>query len=542
MIWPKLDGDTLMSTICGSDKFLSALRKYSLPVILLLGAVVYGGSALLEYTVVDGVRYYVLRHDDPMISMRYARNLADGYGLRWNVGEPPVEGVTNLLWTLMMTLIHLLPIDDSKTSLAMLFVSVALLLMNAWLCTRIVIRLQGGRATVLASAILIVFFWPLCMWTMDGMEVGLISCLVSAGILGAFGEFRRATFEAGCLAAVFVALVVSRPDCILIVAVLMVVPVIRAWRGNLTWLIVGFLCSCVLLAELSVTAWRWYYYGEFLPNTFYLKAVGVPLLERLPKGLDALWTTVRTELWAILLLAVPGSLLVSRRGNGMLVLTIWALFSAALIYTVYLGGDTWERPGVTNRFISQVMSPLLVLVAVFICSVRRQSLLASVALLVLALLSTNSPMAFLNRVRSAAAMDHHSAKEGPFLRLRQGLWLRNNSRSTDVVAVVWAGVIPYFSRLPSYDILGKSDHMVARLAPRGMVWGHNKWSNRYVLTVLQPRFLQQLWRPTKEETKEAKRLGYQTNDIGILELSGSSKLAKLPASAKPIDPARQRRE
>ena len=41
--------------------------------------------------------------DDAFISFRYARNLADGLGLRYNLGvEPPVEGYSNFLWVLLM--------------------------------------------------------------------------------------------------------------------------------------------------------------------------------------------------------------------------------------------------------------------------------------------------------------------------------------------------------------------------------------------------------------------------------------------------------
>src|SRR5690242_4842632 len=69
--------------------------------------------------VVDGVRYATL-FDDAMISMRYARNLAGGHGLVWNVGQPAVEGYTNFLWTLWMALIHLLPIPESKIALAVM--------------------------------------------------------------------------------------------------------------------------------------------------------------------------------------------------------------------------------------------------------------------------------------------------------------------------------------------------------------------------------------------------------------------------------------
>lgn len=43
--------------------------------------------------------FYVV--DDAYISFRYAKNLADGHGFVFNVGTP-VEGVTNLLWTLLL--------------------------------------------------------------------------------------------------------------------------------------------------------------------------------------------------------------------------------------------------------------------------------------------------------------------------------------------------------------------------------------------------------------------------------------------------------
>src|SRR3990172_4168172 len=44
--------------------------------------------------------------DDAMISARYARNLARGYGLTYNrgSGEEAVEGYSNFIWTLGLAL------------------------------------------------------------------------------------------------------------------------------------------------------------------------------------------------------------------------------------------------------------------------------------------------------------------------------------------------------------------------------------------------------------------------------------------------------
>ncbi len=64
-------------------------RLIALALLTLLSAVALFQSSI----VLDGTRYFWL-NDDQMISMRYARNLAEGYGLVWNPGER-VEGYSN---------------------------------------------------------------------------------------------------------------------------------------------------------------------------------------------------------------------------------------------------------------------------------------------------------------------------------------------------------------------------------------------------------------------------------------------------------------
>ena len=66
--------------------------------------------------VLDATRYFVLK-DDAMISMTYARNFANGFGLNWARHGQPVEGFTHPLWALLMIPIHWLPISLAKTGL-----------------------------------------------------------------------------------------------------------------------------------------------------------------------------------------------------------------------------------------------------------------------------------------------------------------------------------------------------------------------------------------------------------------------------------------
>ena len=80
-------------------------------------------------TVIEGQRVFTL-FDDAMISMTYARNLAQGYGLVWNAGESPVEGYTNPLWTAWLAFLHLSGLPDAQ--MGFLVSLSGLIILNTW--------------------------------------------------------------------------------------------------------------------------------------------------------------------------------------------------------------------------------------------------------------------------------------------------------------------------------------------------------------------------------------------------------------------------
>ena len=80
-----------------------------LNVLLAVAAIFYLVFIFRTAFDVHGQRFFTLV-DDAMVSMRYARNLAQGNGLVWNLGQPPVEGFTNLGWVLLMALVQLVPV------------------------------------------------------------------------------------------------------------------------------------------------------------------------------------------------------------------------------------------------------------------------------------------------------------------------------------------------------------------------------------------------------------------------------------------------
>ncbi|MBI3258861.1 MAG: hypothetical protein HYZ54_05235 [Ignavibacteriae bacterium] len=75
------------------------------------------------------------------------------------------------------------------------------------------------------------------------------------------------------------------------------------------------------------------------------------------------------------------------------------------------------------------------------------------------------------------------------------------------VAVVLAGVMPYFLERPYIDVLGKNDSYIAHLPIRVLHGanqytdyhpGHRKWDYSYTIGKLKPDVLAQLWLNTEE--------------------------------------------
>jgi hypothetical protein len=85
------------------DRLVYSVHRHAVLLAAILTAVLASYHAAMigrfGVTRLDGVTYFLL-DDDPMISMRYGRHLANGIGLVYNQGER-VEGFTNPLFTFL---------------------------------------------------------------------------------------------------------------------------------------------------------------------------------------------------------------------------------------------------------------------------------------------------------------------------------------------------------------------------------------------------------------------------------------------------------
>ena len=471
-------------------------------VVVLICYCLYASAYIYRTSfVIDGKRCFCL-FDDAMVSMRYARNLASGYGLVWNPNGERVEGFTNPLWTLFMALFHLFPFPQFLISLPIQISGAALILATLFYVSRMARTLSGGCefASVFAVA-LTAFYLPLITWSLQGMEVSVLALLVIAATYHILKSRQRREFSWTPYALLGIAVLVRMDACVMLVTIALVGIVSdREQRArHALWAI-----AVAILALGSQTAFRLIYYGDFLPNTYYLKMTGYPDGLRMLRGLLHFMRFAEgLPYWLLVLALFPPAW---RRDRSRMLLA--ALVGAQCAYSIYVGGDAWEGRGGSNRYISIVMPLFFILVAAGMAdlvawaaaqfgarwrrggaAVRGLGVVLACACLVAS--NSFSPTS----LRELLMLQPPQNQQDNALNVRIAQRLRSLTTGQALIALSWAGAIPYFSGRRSHDLLGKCDRRIARgqahviaswTLVRAFVPGHWKSDFNYSILQLKP--------------------------------------------------------
>lgn len=440
-------------------------------------------AAALVFVWIQSVRYrFVL--DDAFISLRYARNLVAGDGLVFNPGLPPVEGYTNFLWVLVEAAhVHLTPWPEHALLVYNIVFGI-LVVVTVWR----EMSLRGSQASAWAwlAVSLTAAHETLHAWMGGGLETTFFMFLVAAGV----GMFLREWFHgaSGVWSALPLGLAaLTRPEAYLVLGVCALVGVVPRLRdegrrrGAILWLL-GVSAACV-----PHLIFRRVYYGEWVPNTFFVKvsgpylSSGVPYLEIFSSAFYGSWVIVAgIILWALAdVFRGRGEFRVDR---GVLAIVVGGWFG----YVAYAGGDHFEF-----RLLAPTV-PLLALLMALTASdfssprgeragfARSRGALAAVGGLAIALrmLWSGQHTDFADelfhrlRIPSAAGLAgaNYAEKWRP-----AGEWLRRFATSRERISVPAAGVIPWVSQLTTLDTHGLNDRDIARrpIASRGVL-AHEK--------------------------------------------------------------------
>ncbi|HVT06577.1 MAG TPA: hypothetical protein VHO67_03930 [Polyangia bacterium] len=445
---------------------------------------VFAGTSWLTAVALVAVYALMLAHahlyrtflsDDALISFRYARRLVQGFGLSWT-GHERVEGYSDLLWVLLDAVGGWLRLGYIATAVVLDKVGVLMALVAVGISPRDD-RLSLSR--LLSGSLLLAASIPMAVWAQGGLEHGFMTGVLAWGIL----LLRRAMVAdrrpwSWTLGLPFAALTLLRADGLLLAALAIggCLPseLRRRGRSGLAALIP--VAVAPVLAWLGQLAFRRIYYGQWQPNTAAAKLAFNA--DRLMLGLHYLEHGY-AAIAVLAVLAVAASIWLVVRGQGGPVVLSWTVIAGWSAYQALVGGDIF--PG--WRQLIFVLVPLASLVADGLEEVVETAGAAKALVVATAMLAGAAVHLRVQRMDAENIRAAHEIWEqdgysiGTLLRRAFGA-------QSPLHAVDAAGALPYWSELPTLDMLGLNDAFIARHPPptfgHGGI-GHELGDGAYVL-------------------------------------------------------------
>ena len=207
--------------------------------------------------------------EDAYITFRYSRNLAQGLGPRFNLGDhTPVEGYSNFLWMLIAAAFEYLGMD---VTFWMPIISFASGLWLLWLVLHTLhVRLDMSLMVTAMAGAAFALFTPIVVWSTSGLATMPQSALMFAAFVWlAYGEGRREAVLAGTFALLLalvrtegIAWAMVMAGCATASRVLRAKPLKQTLAGYFGVLLTGF---------ALYFAWRYSYYEQLFSNTAHAK-------------------------------------------------------------------------------------------------------------------------------------------------------------------------------------------------------------------------------------------------------------------------------
>lgn len=423
--------------------------------------------------------------EDYFITLRCSRNLAEGNGLVFNVGER-VHTFTSPLGVLLPAFCTFLtgPNHESEALWIFRLINAALLALAAWILWQRTETLRFGTIGRVLLFGLLLSDTKLNDFSMNGMETAMLVFF----LVLLWSELEAPLKpHIGRLALATAGLMWTRPDAFILAIVLIVPHLVFRKTDRLDffpyvkWLLRGLLLGGLLY--LPWFLWAWWYYGSPIPHTIIAKAAFTA-----PAHWQSLWQ-------------IPLNALAGRGGIGYLFLPTYWMFGgwpdwlAKVSYCLtMLAAFSWLIPGLPSArrrvslalflgmfyfssiiFFPWYVPPWTVLAAISIAATidqayawllpaRPKYLVQGLRIIcVLALLIQTGQL-----VAVAWQMRVHQRVVEDGVRRDLGTWLAHHAKQTDTLFLEPLGYIGYFSNLKTYDFPGLSSPEVVAAVRKGI--------------------------------------------------------------------------
>jgi arabinofuranosyltransferase len=427
--------------------------------------------------------------DDAYISFRYGKNLMLGHGLVYNPGEY-VEGYTNFLWTVITA-----PFTVSKIIDVSVFATVFCLLISllnisflAKLSRLFVQDFELFKAIlILVPSVFLALDNSIAFWGIGGMEFPMYTFFI-LGMVYSYFKINDHPKHIYLIILNLILCTLTRPEGNMIFAIFIIHFIlyrkyINDFKKHFVKIILFYSLFCLLYY-----GFKYFYYGQIIPNTFYAKGV-TDLRMNIVLGTKYLALCIGTRLYLFIFIAfIPFKQSFKRFKESFLLIFVIVY----IIYIVAVGGD-WM---IANRFFVPIL-PLLYILSIigFIhfliklqninkslektLSLGRKMLVGLCILLFAVTLSLLEYKQLIIKDDNAKYEEHWSMF---------GKWLKMNVPPETIIAVGPAGKIPYYSELYTIDMWGLNNAYIAKTESKRLHAGHKKFDFDYVLS-LKPEFM-----------------------------------------------------
>ena len=287
-------------------------------------------------------------------------------------------------------------------------------------------------------------------YPMTGMETTFFTFVVTLGALMVARHAHRRIGGSLALGSVLLLVSLTRFDGLGLVGLLLLWILVfdRDLRGFL-WTLAPMVLGLALY-----NGWRMGFYGDPLPNTFYAKSSS--LVDQLRDGARYLTRFAARGGPFLLVLAAP--VVLYRRADRVVRLAAW-LCLGQLGYLVLVGGDWMPY----YRFVLPVLPLLCVLVQETLWAALERLGLAKISGQPVAIAAIALVLA-VGLVPLAASAYVRKPPEGSYWNPAEARWIATKATEAlpadALVAVEWAGIIPYYLDQPVLDIFGLSDKRI----------------------------------------------------------------------------------
>jgi len=411
-------------------------------------------------------------YDDTFITLRYARNLVEGNGLVFNLGER-VEGFSCFLWAMINAAAMALGLNGPIFSVgASILLGLGGIALCFWAGGRFEATDGWTKALGRLFCCWIVLAPPVVAgWATSGMEIQLYALLLIPGVVLLYEDWVKKERVSPLTGALFALLILTRPEgifCLLFLLVfLIVMQMIRTRRfdlGELRKLLPGSLIA--FGAYICLIAFRIIYYHDIFPNTHYAKVA---------------WAWVNVEAWTYhvthlalelnwLLVLIPLAFLAkeARRFSTFLLAPILFIFISSIAVGGTLGGGGYRLFIPYLPFVAllcgQGLINVVVLLQRFFRNRRWKAVLSTAIILLAAALVPQSKGAmktFLNARSNAHGAKMFFLNKAVVPDRVLGEWLRDNIPKNFHIATDRIGRVPFYSRLYTLDMFGLTEPRIA---------------------------------------------------------------------------------